>query len=641
MEKAEKKRNLYLSNTPVDEARQMFLSEVRKTMAPRYECIPVTDSLNRITKEAVYAKYNAPNYNAAAMDGAAVIAKETLGASEVHPLCLPAGHYENINTGNILPPSCDAVIMAEDIIELADGQIQITAPAVPWQHVRQIGENIVCGEMILPGHHTIRSIDIGMLLEAGIEKINVVQKPRAAILSTGSEIVEPGGELKPGEIIDSNSRMFENMVEADGGIPHRYAITADDPELIRRSILNAAETHDIVLINAGTSKGTKDFTADVLREIGTVLIHGVAVKPGKPVILAMVHSKPVIGLPGYSVSAYIGFINFVSPLLEYLGSRTSAQLEQVTAVVSRRLISSLRYEEYVRVKVGLVGDRIVATPLARGAGVAMSLVRSDGFLVIPQSCEGIEAGDEVTVQLYRALSELRNTAVIIGSHDLILDVMNDMMATGYQNLYLSSTHVGSMGGLMSLKRGEAHIAPTHLLDEATGTYNISTLKSMFREPMVLVKGVERIQGLMVPRGNPLHIETLADIVGKKYINRQRGAGTRVLLDYKLKELGISTDEIDGYDREANTHMAVAVAVQSGNADVGMGVLSAANAMGLDFIEVGVEEYDFAIPKKYMELPVIKAFLEILKSDAFHRKLDEMGGYGYSKSGTVIEIGEAV
>ncbi|MCD7866255.1 MAG: molybdopterin biosynthesis protein [Clostridiales bacterium] len=635
----EKKRNLYLSNTPIEEARQIFLSEVQKIMSPRYECIPVAEALNRVTKSAVYAKYNSPGYSTAAMDGAAVLAEETLGASEIHPLRLPAGHFDHINTGNILPPSRDAVIMAEDIIEPEDGSIQISAPAVPWQNVRQIGENIVSGEMILPSRHTIRSIDIGMLLEAGIEKIDVVQKPRAAILPTGSEIAEPGTELKPGEIIDSNSRMFENMVTEVGGIPHRCPATEDDPNLIRHAILNAVDSHDVVLINAGTSKGTKDFTVDVLRELGKVLVHGVAVKPGKPVILAIVRGKPVIGLPGYSVSAYIGFINFVTPLLEYLGSRISTQLEKVSAVISRRLISSLKYEEYVRVKVGLVDDRIVATPLTRGAGAAMSLVRSDGFLVIPQSSEGIEAGEEVTVQLYRPLHELKNTAVIIGSHDLILDVMNDMMGASYQNLYLSSTHVGSMGGLMSLKRREAHIAPTHLLDESSGIYNIPIIKKMFHEPMILVKGVERIQGLMVPKGNPLHIEKIPDIIGKKYINRQRGAGTRVLLDYKLKELGISADEIDGYDREANTHTAVAVAVQSGNADVGMGVLSAANAMDLDFIEVGVEEYDFAIPKRYLEIPVIKAFLEILKSEEFHRKLDEMGGYGYSKSGTIIEINE--
>jgi putative molybdopterin biosynthesis protein len=425
------------------------------------------------------------------------------------------------------------------------------------------------------------------------------------------------------------------MIKEAGGEPHRFSILPDDYETIKKAVSAAAEEYDVIITNAGTSAGLKDFTVHVLNDIGRVLIHGVAVKPGKPCILAFVNDKPVIGLPGYPVSAYIGFENFVVPLLDYMLNHQKKTDNTVKAVISKRIISGLKYREYIRVKVGNVGGRLTASPLARGAGAAMSLVKADGFCVVPQESEGLEAGDEVEVTLYRPLNEVENTAVLIGSHDIILDILADMMSGLRENMYVSSTHVGSMAGLMSLRRHEAHMAPTHLLDAKTGTYNIPYIKSMFKEPMALIKGVHRIQGLMVKKGNPLNITGIADIVGKRYVNRQRGAGTRVLLDYKLEQLGIETSQIDGYDREANTHLAVAAAVKSESADVGMGVLSAAAAMGLDFIKVGIEEYDFAIPQAYLELPVVKKFIELLKSEQFHRRLDELGGYEYEESGKIV------
>lgn len=631
------KRNLYLKNTPVDEAQKIYMDAIQKICEPAYETIPVIRSLHRITRKAIYAKCSSPHYNAAAMDGIAVVAEKTNSASEESPLTLTPDDYISVNTGNQILDPYNAVIMAEDTMEMEDGSLKITASAAPWQHIRPIGEDIVVGEMIIPSCHQIRAIDIGVLLEAGITKIEVVKRPIVAIYPSGSEIVEPSEDVKPGKIVDSNSRMFENMVTEDGGIALRYSVLKDDYDVIKDAISSAVKTHDLVIINAGTSAGTKDYTVHVLRELGEVLVHGVSVKPGKPCILAIVEGTPVIGLPGYPVSAYIGFINFVTPILKYLGKQSTEQLETVKAIISRRLISSLKYREYVRVKVGRVDDRIVAAPLARGAGAAMSLVRADGFCIIPQSSEGYEAGEEVEVTLYRPLADVENTAVLIGSHDLILDQIADIMANTYKNQFVSSTHVGSMAGLMSLKRKETHMAPIHLLDEETGEYNVKYVKSMFREPMALIKGVERIQGLLVQKGNPLGIKKLEDVAGKRYINRQRGAGTRVLFDFKLSQCGITPEEINGYEHEANTHMAVAVAIKSGSADVGMGILSAANAMDLDFIEVGVEEYDFAIPQRYLELPVIQAFIDILKGDEFHQILDSMGGYGYEKSGTVIML----
>lgn len=633
------KRNLYLKTTPVQEAIDIYRSEVEKRVELQYETIPVTESLNRITGKAVYAKYCSPLFNAAAMDGIAVNAAKTEGASEGMPVELVFGKdYQIIDTGDPIHEPYDAVIMAEDLLETEDeNKVKIISPAVPWQHIRPVGEDIVAGEMILPGRHCIRPIDVGVLLSGGIVEIEVVKNPTVAIFPTGTEIIEPGTEPKDGDIIESNSRMFENMAKVQGAEAVRFETIPDDYERIRDAVKEAAEKFDMVIINAGSSAGTEDYTVHVLRELGEVIIHGVSIKPGKPVILAFVNNKPVIGLPGYPVSAYIGFENFVSPVLSYMGGRVEKKNKKVEAVISRRLVSSLKHKEYVRVKVGCVGDKIVAAPLARGAGAAMSLVRADGFCVIPQNSEGCEAGEKLEVELYRELEEIKNTAVVIGSHDLILDVMADMMPNHFPGMYLSSTHVGSMGGLMALKRGEAHIAPIHMLNEETGVYNMSYIEKMFHEPVALIKGVGRMQGIMVKKGNPLHISSVEDLKKVRFVNRQRGAGTRMLLDFCLKERGIMPEEIRGYDREAATHMAVAALVAGESADAGLGIRSAALAMKLDFIEVGQEEYDFAVPEKYLELPYIRAFVQILKSEEFHKKLQELGGYTWERAGEIVTV----
>lgn len=633
-----KKRNLYLKTIPVEEAREKYIVEIAKITDVKYEVVPVIKSLDRITAKAVYAKYSSPLFNASAMDGIAVRAEDTSAASETKPVILKEDQYAVVDTGDPVHYPYDAVIMAEDIVETDEG-VRIIASAAPWQHIRPIGEDIVAGEMILPGNHRIRAIDIGVLLSAGILKVETVCRPEVAIFPTGTEIIEPGCEPGDGDIIESNSRMFENMVNAEGGVGHRFSPIADDYDLIKEEISDAVDKFDMVIVNAGSSAGTEDYTVHVLRELGEVIVHGVAIKPGKPVILAVVRGKPVIGLPGYPVSAYIGFENFVLPVLQMMGRRPEKTAEIIEATISKRLVSSLKHKEYVRVKIGKVDDKFVAAPLARGAGAAMSLVRADGFCVIEQSSEGVEAGEQVNIELYRSKSEIENTVVIIGSHDLILDVIADIMPNNYKNMFVSSTHVGSMGGLMALKRGEAHIAPVHLLDERTGEYNISYIKKMFREPMVVIKGVHRIQGIMVKEGNPLGISGLSDLTkdGVRYVNRQRGAGTRVLFDYKLKELDIDTGEIKGYDREMSTHMAVAAAVASDGADAGMGIMSAAKSMSLDFIKVGPEEYDFAVPQKFLKLPQIKAFIEILKSSEFKQRLAELGGYDAEYAGDVVYV----
>lgn len=632
------KRNLYLTNTAVDDACRTYTDALKRVLKLSYEKIAVKDSLHRVTRYAVYARYCSPLFNAAAMDGIGVIAGKTIGASEKNPVTLREGEdYIAIDTGDPITTPFDAVIMAEDLIETADKGVKIMEAAVPWQHIRPIGEDIVAGEMILPGRHKIRPIDIGVLLSAGITEIEVVKIPTVAIYPTGTEMIEPEQEPCGGEIIESNSQMFAGMVTEAGGKAIRFPPIIDDYDLIKKTISEGIRQYDMVIINAGSSAGREDYTVHVLKELGTVLVHGVAIKPGKPVILAIVENKPVIGLPGYPVSAYIGFENFVLPALSLLADTVQQDNKKVEAIISRRIVSSLKYKEYIRVKVGRVEDKLIASPLARGAGAAMSLVRADGFCVIGQNQEGIEAGEKVLVELYRDAEEIENTLVLIGSHDLILDVLADMMPNLYKNLFLSSTHVGSLGGLMSLGRGEAHMAPVHLLDEETGEYNVPYLRRICKEPMALIKGVGRIQGLMVKKGNPKNIAGLSDLINCSYVNRQRGAGTRILLDYKLKELNISPESIGGYDREAATHMAVAASVSSDSADTGMGILSAARALNLDFIEICMEEYDFAIPVKYLELPGVQSFIRIIQSDSFKKRLEELGGYRYEQIGKVIIV----
>ena len=635
------KRNLYLKTTPVEKALDKYILAIDDSTAfdLKIEKVSTYDALGRITAEAIFAKCSSPMFNAAAMDGVAVVAARTKYASEREPLLMTLGEdYKIVDTGDPIKSPYDAVIMAEDIIEVDDEHIKITESVPGWQHVRPVGEDIVTGEMILPSNHQIRAVDIGVLLAGGILEIPVLAKPRVGIIPTGTEIIKPYDNPKEGDIIDSNSGMFAGMAMEQGCLPKIYDIVPDIYDEIKETVKKALEENDLVVVNAGSSAGTEDYTVSVLAELGEVVIHGVAMKPGKPVILAIVNGKPVIGLPGYPVSAYLAFDTFVTPVINKMLKASLKSKNVVKATLAKRLISSLKHREYVRVKVGHVGGKLVASPLARGAGAAMSLVKADGFCIIPQNSEGIEAGEEVDIVLCKSLEEIENTLVSIGSHDMTLDLIGDMMANKYQGKRFASTHVGSMAGLMALQRCETTIAPTHLLDMETGEYNVSYLKQIFpREEMALIKGIDRIQGIIVKKGNPLGIKGVEDLVRVRYVNRQRGAGTRVLLDYKLKQAGLSPAQIEGYDKEAATHMAVAAAVSSKDIDAGMGIKPAADAMGLDFVEVGVEEYDFAIRKKDLDLPEVKAFIEILRSDEFHKKLDEMGGYGYHQAGKIIEI----
>ena len=631
----------YLTNVPLIRAREDYLALLQSHgFGPKTEIIPVFESCGRVTARAVYAHICAPHYAASAMDGVAVTAKDTFGATETTPVTLSPEQFIVLDTGDPIPEDRDAVIMVEDIVKNADGSITIHAAAAPWQHIRQIGEDVCAGEMILPSHMTVSPAAIGAMIAGGVLEIEVIRKPVVGIIPTGDEIIPPCTDPKPGDILEFNGSIFSAMVRQWGAEAVVYPIVPDKFDQIKTMVAKAAEECDMVILNAGSSAGREDFSARVIRELGEVLYHGIAIKPGKPAILGCQGEKPILGVPGYPVSGIIVIEQLLKPLIDHWLQAPSAPSQYAKATLTRPVVSGLKYQEFVRVRMGCVGGRLMASPLSRGSGVVSSFMKADGILEVPQGLEGFEAGAEVNVRLLSPRSKLENTLVVIGSHDPLLDELADMLHLENPELYMSSSHVGSMGGIMAIRRGEAHAAGSHLLDTADGSYNRSFIRKYFPKGDVrLISCVGRQQGLMVARGNPLNIRKFSDIArdGVRYVNRQKGSGTRILTDYLCKREHVDASAIYGYDREELTHTSVAAQIVSGSADAGMGIYSAAKLYDLDFIPICIEEYDLIIPDHAWDTPMVRSLLTILKSDAFREKILSLGGYTVDNPGEVIPV----
>jgi len=637
-----KQRDFYLEDIPLEQALDKFFTALEKAgslgLSP-VEQIPVEDGLGRVTAQPIWAKISSPHYHASAMDGAAVRSEDTIGASETSPIRLKLGEQAQwMDTGEPLPGGYNAVIMIEHIQSVDEKVIEILSPVAPWQHVRSIGEDIVASELLLPQNHSLRPVDLGAVAAAGMTHLEVRCQPKVAIIPTGSELVPPGNDLKPGDIIEFNSLMLAGLIQEWGGAPTRFPISADEPEQLKVAIRQALAEHDIVVINAGSSAGSEDYTTPLIAELGEVLVHGVAIRPGHPVVLGIVDAKPVIGIPGYPVSAALTLELFVKPLVYRSLGLATPKRPRVEANMTRKVFSPMGEDEFLRVKVGRVGEKLVATPLQRGAGVIMSLVRADGLVRIPRGSEGVHEGEIVAVELLHPLEEVESTIVVIGSHDLALDVLANHLHKQYPQMSLSSSNLGSLGGLLALKRGEAHLAGSHLLDEETNEYNLPDVRRLLSDQeIVIVNLVYREQGLIVAGGNPKGIAGLDDLVRPEvnFVNRQRGAGTRVLLDLNLKKLGIDPASIKGYERTEFTHLAVAAAVAGGSADAGLGIYSAAMALNLAFIPLLKERYDLVIPRHHYESPFLEPLLAILHQHSFQADVEALGGYDTSQMGQVM------
>ncbi len=636
------RHTIYVTNQPLAEARQAWQEALEKIGFFRrrpQETIRVEQALGRLTAAPVFALHSSPSYPAAAMDGIALFFGDLSTASESNPVILGPDRFLRVNTGNAIADRFNAVVMNEDIHWLEDGRVELTSPAPPWQHVRTVGEDIVATELIIPEGQAIRPIDIGAMLAAGVVEVAVRRPPRVVIIPTGSELIDPGQPAQPGQIIEFNSRVLSGYLTEWGAHAEVHPPVPDDPELLLKALRAAVERADVVVTNAGASAGSKDFSNHVIGSLGSVIVHGVAIKPGKPVILATAGQTPVIGLPGYPISALLTLRLFVRDMIYgFLGSQTPAP-RLTKAIMSRPMPSPMGVDEFVRVTLGRVGDNLIATPSGKGAGSVMSMVRADGLITIGAGSEGIGAGERVQVELLRRRSEVDATLVMIGSHDNILDLLANHLHRLHPPIRLSSAHVGSMGGIMAIKRGEAHLAGSHLLDEQTGEYNISFIKRFLPNlPLRLFNLCYRQQGLLVAKGNPKQIGSLADIAerGLRFINRQKGAGTRLLTDSMLRATGLDVERLNGYNHEEYTHMNIAAAVASGSADAGMGIRAAAVALDVDFVPLVEERYDLIVPESFVHDPRVCAALELITADAeFRNKIIGLGGYSLRDAGTIM------
>ena len=635
-------RKMYLEDIPLDEAIARFYGALEQNGGLKPipgETVSLDQAPGRVTSQPVWARMSSPHYHSAAMDGVAVRAQDTHGASKTSPLTLKLGDQARwIDTGDPIPPGYNAVIMVEDIQQMGDEEIQIMAAVADWQHVRLLGEDMVATELVLPENHRIGPSDLGAMAAAGLVEVEVRRKPVVCIIPTGTELIRPGEPMEVGKIIEFNSLMMAAQVEEWGGRPVRHPIVPDDFARIKEAVQQALETSDVVIMNAGSSAGSEDYTAQVVSEVGRLLVHGIAVRPGHPVVLGVAGSTPLIGAPGYPVSCVLTMDIIAKPLISRLLGVLPPVRPRLEATMSRKVLSPMGEDEFMRVKVGRVGERVIATPLTRGAGVIMSLVRADGLVRIPRFSEGLEAGSAVEVELLRPREEVENTIVAIGSHDMTLDLLGSLLHKDNAALSLASANVGSLGGLQALRREEAHLAGTHLLDEDTGEYNIPYIRRVLGDSEVVVVNLTyRDQGLIVPKGNPENIRTLSDLSREdvSFVNRQRGSGTRLLLDYELKLAGISVESIKGYDRDEYTHTGVAAAVASGIASVGLGILAAARALDLDFVPLLKERYDLVIPKRYYESQLLQPLLQIIRRSDFQEQVTNLGGYDTSQTGQVI------
>jgi putative molybdopterin biosynthesis protein len=595
------------------------------------ERVPLASALGRVLAEPVRSQVDVPGFDRSNMDGFAVRAEDTYGASEEEPVALAlleerivpgrqptsevrAGTAITIATGGMLPRGADAVIPVE-VTDLEGPTLEVRRSAVPGAALSFAGTDMGAGETVLFAGTQLSSRECGVLAAIGCDEIPVVRRPRVAILSTGDEIVQPGEAMKPGLVYDSNGRILADAVTELGGEARFLGAFRDDEAALRIALHQALEAADLVLLSGGTSKGEGDLNGVVVGELEPgVVVHGVALKPGKPICLAAQGNTPVVVLPGFPTSAIFTFHEFVAPVLRAMAGRGERERHGVSARLALRTVSERGRLEYLLV--GLVRDENgepVAYPMGKGSGSVTAFSRADGFVRIPRNTEIVETGDPIEVTLIGHEIPIADL-VVIGSHCAGLDRVAG--ALGERGFRVKVLSVGSQGGLAAAERGECDIAPIHLLDPSSGVYN----EPFLGENLRLIPGYTRMQGVVTRAGDARSLEELLEDPNARMVNRNRGSGTRILIDGLLGDR-----RPPGFAYEPRSHYAVAAAVAQGRADWGVTIEGVAAQAGLQFRALRAEHYDFAVPEKRWERAPVRVLRELLApGTALRRDLEALG-----------------
>ena len=585
---------------------------------PSVTRVPLEKAPGRITAGPVFSRYSLPPFHLAATDGIAVKSRDTIGAREQSPVTIT--DYVRVSTGNFLPSGYDAVIVIEDV-RIQDEQLLVRQAVPAGQHISPAGEEIGEPGMILPYGHKICPFETGALAAYGISHIDVLEV-KIGLIPTGNGRVDSPARPALSQSVESTMVMAASMLEAAGASCIRYPIAGDDAPPIRSMLTQAVAENDIVIVSAGSSAGANDDTVDVIADLGEVLVDGIAMNPGKTTFIGRIDNKPVIGMPGHTLAAFTVVREIVLPLISLYGLEP-AQPGSIEGHMTAMLHKDIGVEEFVLCVVGSVGTRRIISPLPRGD--EMNAVRANICIRIPAGCEGVEKGESVTATLLRSRHHVDRALLLTGSLDRALDQLADLLA--HKNVELHSTHVGGIGGIVALMNDECHAAPLHLLAK-DGSYNRSQLeKYMPGQDLDLICVAGRKLGIISKDGIGFD-----ELVNHTFVNRQKGSGTRLLLDSELKKRGIDPLDIRGYEDEVSTHLAVALAVKTGEADAGMGVYSAAQALNLRFIPVAQERYEIALRAAHRNDPRVVALIETIQSPEFKRVLERLGGYDTSETG---------
>jgi putative molybdopterin biosynthesis protein len=634
----------FLEVVSAEEAGARFARHIALAPLPG-EIVALAAALGRVLAHDVTAPIDVPPFDRSNVDGFALRAADSAGASDAAPIRLrlndevivcghqPAlevapGCATTIATGGVLPRGADAVAMVEhtDLVEESDRDtgpaIDLRRAVAPGQFISYAGSDIARGEVVLRRGTRIGSREIGMLAACGIAAVEVVGKPKVAVLSTGNELVAPGDALKPAGVYDSNGAIIAAAVTEAGGEPIALGAVADDEAALERAIREALACCDLVLLSGGTSKGAGDLSHRVVSRLGApgILVHGVALKPGKPLCLAVVAGKPLVVLPGFPTSAIFTFHAFVAPVIRARAGLPPQTARTVEAEVPVRMASELGRKEYVLVALVNGPQGPIAFPIPKGSGSVTSFSQADGFLEIDALASALDAGTRARVTLIGQAAEMPDL-VIMGSHCVALDVVLGALAE--QGLSARTLAVGSLGGVAAAQRGECDLAPVHLLDPAGAVYNTHLL----RPGLSLVKGWQRMQGFVYRQGDERFAgHTPADAIVAALaepsclmVNRNAGAGTRILIDQLLKGA-----RPKGYSNQPRSHNAVAAAVAQGRADWGIAIETVAGLYGLGFLPLAPEDYDFLLVEQRADRPAIAAFLAALRDETVRQRIRALG-----------------